>query len=285
MTVCDPHWLDSQYDNRANVPEHPAIFERWDRTSALARSRMACELDVPYGRSAAEKLDVFPAARDGSPVLVFIHGGWWRSLDKKDFSFVAPAFVQAGAAVVVPNYGLCPSVDISTIALQMVRALVWTFRNVARHGGDPERIVVAGHSAGGHLAAMMLCCDWRSQGDDLPAALVMSALSISGLYDLDAISQIGFLKSDLRLTPDSVARLSPARFPAPAHPLITVVGADESAEFHRHNQLIADAWGPFAVPHVASVPATNHFTVVHELVDPQAQLHALALELLGLTPA
>ena len=285
MTVWDADWLERQYNNRAAVPEHPVIFERWDQSSMLARSRMTARLDVAYGPSSAETLDVFPAARSGSPVLVFIHGGWWRSLDKKDFSFVAPAFVHAGAAVVVPNYGLCPSVDMPTIALQMVRALIWTFRNIERFGGDPERIVVAGHSAGGHLAAMLLCCDWRSQGGDLPTGLVKAALSISGLYDLDAISQIGFLKGDLKLSPAQVERLSPARFPAPARPLITAVGADESAEFHRHNQLIRDAWGPVAVPQAESVPDTNHFTVLHALVDPQARLHQLALEQLGLSAA
>lgn len=283
MTVWDPDWLERQYNNRANVPDHPTVMARWDESSRLARSKMTCELDLPYGTSTAETLDVFPAARDDSPVLVFIHGGWWRSLDKRDFSFVAPAFVQAGAAVVVPNYGLCPSVSVSTIALQMVRALVWTFRNIARHGGDPQRIVVAGHSAGGHLAAMMVSCDWRSQGADLPVDLVKAGLSISGLFDLAPIAQIGFLKDDLRLTDEEVERLSPVRFPAPSSPLIAAVGADETPEFHRHNQLLLEAWGPVAVPTIEEVVATNHFTVVHALVDPEQRLHRLALEQLGLT--
>lgn len=282
MTTWDADWLERQYNNRANVPDHPTVMARWDESSRLARSKMTCELDLPYGTSTAETLDVFPAARPDSPVLVFIHGGWWRSLDKRDFSFVAPAFVQAGAAVVVPNYGLCPSVSVSTIALQMVRALVWTFRNIARYGGDPQRIVVAGHSAGGHLAAMMVSCDWPSQGTDLPADMVKAGLSISGLFDLAPIAQIGFLKDDLRLTDEEVERLSPVRFPAPASPLIAAVGADETPEFHRHNQLLREAWGPVAVPTIEEVPATNHFTVVHALVDPEQRLHRLALERLGL---
>ncbi len=218
-------------------------------------------------------------------MLVFIHGGYWRSLDKDDHSFVAPAFVKAGAAVVVPNYGLCPAVDIATIAVQMVRALVWTWRNAARFGGDPQRIAVVGHSAGGHLATMLLCCDWRSQGADLPAALVTAALSISGLYDLDPVRRIGFLQDDLRLDAAQVRRLSPIHLPAPAGPLMTAVGADESDEFRRQNRLMEEAWGPFVVPQVMEVPATNHFTVLHALVEAGQPLHQLALELLGLPVA
>lgn len=282
MTDWDADWLDRQYNNRAMVPEHPAIFERWAKSSELARSQLRCELDVAYGSSPAETLDIFPAANDGSPVLVFIHGGYWRALDKRDHSFIAPAFVDAGAAVVVPNYGLCPSVDMPTIALQMVRALVWTWRNARSFGGDPRRIVVAGHSAGGHLATMLLCCDWRSQGSDLPATLIDSALSISGLYDLEPVAQVGFLKDDLRLTPALIDLLSPVRFPPPQRPLVCAAGADESDEFLRHNLMMRAAWGPTVVPNVEHVAGANHFTVLHALVDREQRLHQIALEMLGL---
>jgi arylformamidase len=282
MTTWDPAWLDRQYNNRALVPEHPAIFERWAEASALARERMTVEVDVPYGDTPGQTLDVFPAAAEGSPVLVFIHGGWWRALDKRDHSFVAPAFVKAGAAVVVPNYDLCPTVGVDTIALQMVRALVWTFRHAERFGGDPSRIVVAGHSAGGHLATMMLCCDWRSQGADLPANLVRAALSVSGLYDLAPVQHVPFLKDDLKLTPALVRKLSPVRFPRPAGRLVTAAGALESEEFLRQNGLMRAAWGVDAVPVVAEVGGTDHFTVVHSLVDAGEGLHLDALGLLGL---
>ena len=284
MSRFDPAWLDVQYNNRARIPEHAQIFERWARASAHARENAACRIDLAYGEGPNETLDVFPAAQPDAPVLVFIHGGWWRSLDKRDHSFIAPAFTQAGAMVVVPNYALCPSVGIETIALQMTRALAWTFRHAAQYGGDPQRIVVAGHSAGGHLAAMLLCCRWLQVGLDLPEQLVTSALAVSGLFDLEPVCETPFLQADLRLTPDSARRLSPAFFAPPAGTLYAAVGANESEEFLRQNRLIREAWGERAVPVCEAVPGTNHLDVLHELADPQARLHGLALQLLGLTP-
>jgi arylformamidase len=285
MTRIDPEWLDVQYNNRARIPEHPRIFERWSEASALVRERSAARLDLAYGPGLNESLDLFPAhprgAASGAPVLVFIHGGWWRSLDKFDHSFVAPAFNEAGVMVVVPNYALCPAVSIEHIAMQMVRALAWTFRNAALHGGDPQRIVVAGHSAGGHLAAMLLCCDWAAVGADLPPNLVNAALAISGLFDLEPVRHTPFLQTDLRLTPASVARLSPARFPPPRGRLFAAVGADESEEFLRQNQLIRDAWGGARVPVCETIGGANHLTVLHDLPDPQGRLHRHALQLLG----
>jgi arylformamidase len=282
MDRLDPAWLDRQYNNRARIPEHPQIFERWDKASDLAREGMSRRLDIAYGDGLNETLDVYPTTAADAPVLVFIHGGYWRSLDKRSFAFVAPSFVQAGAMVVVPNYALCPAVTIEQITLQMVRALAWTWRHAALYGGDPRRIVVAGHSAGGHLAAMMLSCDWRVVGKDLPPDLVRRALSISGLYDLEPLRHTPFLQGDLRLTPQAVRRASPAFFPAPAGTLYAAVGALESDEFLRQNTLIRDRWGARAVPVCESIPGTNHLDVVHELVDPKARLHAMAKELLGL---
>lgn len=281
-TRWDIGWLEQQYNNRARVPEHPAIFARWEQASALAREKMTCELDIPYGDTPLERLDVFPAKAPGAPVLVFIHGGWWRTLDKWDHSFIAPAFVNAGAAVVVPNYTLCPAVGIDTIVLQMTQALAWTWRHAERFGGDPSRIVAAGHSAGGHLATMMLACDWPAVAADLPADLVRTGLSISGLYDLDPVQHIPFVQPDLKLTPALVERLSPTRYPAPPATLAVAVGARESEEFLRQNTLMRAAWGAAVVPHEDLVPDADHFTVLHELVDTGAPLHRRTLDLLGL---
>ncbi len=279
----DPAWLEAQYNNRARVPDHVRHFERWDAASKLARAQGACHLDLAYGNGAGETLDVFPAATPGAPLLVLIHGGYWRSLDKADFSFLAPALNAAGVTLVVPNYALCPAVTIEHITLQLAHAVAWAWRNAARFGADASRLGLVGHSAGGHLAAMLLSCRWKDVAADLPAQPLAGALSISGLYDLEPLRHLPSLQTDLRLTPAAVRRLSPAFFPRPkGGKLYTTVGLDESEEFLRQNLLIRDVWGPTAVPVCETLPGLNHFTVLHSLADPQGRAHALALRLVGL---
>ena len=239
------------------------------------------ELDVRYGGGPNEHLDIFPTAQPDAPVLFFIHGGYWRALDKRDHSFIAPAFTREGVCVVVPNYALCPAVTIPEIVMQMVRALAWTWRNIARRGGDPGRIVVAGHSAGGHLAAMMMACLWPVFDPGLPPDLVKGALAISGLHDLEPIMHTPFLQPSLKLTPQQVRQASPARLPPPANGrLYTVTGGDESEEYLRQNRLIRDAWGEERVPVCEALPGLNHFTVLESLVEPGTRLNGLALRLL-----
>ncbi|WP_291131279.1 alpha/beta hydrolase [Hydrogenophaga sp.] len=286
----DVAWLEREYNNRARVPEHAVHFERWARDSAQARARGPALLDVSYGHGAGETLDIFRAPRKSgtppAPVLVFIHGGWWRSLDKSDHSFIAPPFAQQGACVVVPNYALCPAVTIPDITLQMVRALAWVYRHIGAHGGDPDRITVVGHSAGGHLAAMMLACDWSMVGDDLPLALVKNALGMSGLYDLEPVMQTPSVQVSLQLTAQQVAMASPARLPAPRvrdgrGEFTAVVGAEESGEFLRHNRLIQQAWGEQAVPVCEALKGLNHFSIVDALANPKQRLHKTVRALLG----
>ena len=280
----DPAWLDAQYNNRARVADAMTLLAKWADASALARESSDSKvLDLRYGEGPGETLDIFPAATPNAPVLMFVHGGYWRSLDKSDFSFVAPAFVAVGATVVVPNYALCPAVTIEDIALQMVKAVAWTWRHIAAHGGNPDRMALVGHSAGGHLAAMLMSCRWKQVDEAMPLQPLAGALAISGLYDLEPVRLTSFLQSDLRLTPSQVNRLSPAFFPRPkAGKLYAAVGADESDEFIRHNQLIRDQWGPTAVPVCETVPGKNHFSVLESLADPKGRLHDLALRLIDL---
>ncbi len=296
MAYPDKAWLDRMYNNRGLVPEFDAHFARWQADSFTARQALKGQLDVPYGDAVSEKLDIFaaqpPGKGSGAPVMFFIHGGYWRSLDKSDQSFIAPALTQAGACVVIPNYALCPGskthpVTVPDIALQIVKALAWVFRHIDQYGGDSTRITVAGHSAGGHLAAMMMAVNWPAYQRDLPLALVKNGLSLSGLFELETIRQTPYLQTSLKLTPEQAKRCSPAWMPPPAvsggrGTLFSVAGAMESSEFLRHNALIQAAWGRKAVPISEALPGLNHFSILESLVQPGTRLNGLALQLLGL---
>ena len=189
-------------------------------------------------RRAAERLDYFPTQREAAPLLVFIHGGYWRSLDKSDFSWLAPPFIQHGVALALLNYGLAPATAIEDIVRQQLRALAWLYRNGDRLGFDPERIVVAGHSAGAHLTAMMMAALWPVYDRELPPLLVKGGLGISGIYDLAPLVHAPFVNVDLRLDERRADALSPVHLPpATSAPLITAVGGLESSEFRRQTTL------------------------------------------------
>lgn len=282
MTLADPNFtpeqLDAQYNARARVPEFAQHLARWKADSAQARSGGHGRLDLRYGPGKGETLDIFPAEHPRAPVLFFIHGGYWRSMDKADHSFLAPLFNQAGATVVIPNYDLCPALTIPDITRQVVRALAWTWDHIAEYGGDPRRISVAGHSAGGHLAAMMLACYWQQVDASLPSDLVTHALAISGLFDLEPLRLSPALQADLRLTPEDALRASPACLPAPRlGRLDAVVGGAESEEFLRQNAMIRQAWGEARVPVCETLEGLNHFSVLESLVQAGSRLNQLAL--------
>ena len=289
LPLYDPAWLERMYNNRALVPDHMDYLRRWAEDSARVRAELPCVLDVPYGTGVGETLDIFPAARSaptGVPVLVFIHGGYWRSLDKSDHSFIAPVFTQSGFCVVVVNYALCPGtpeapVTVQHILRQMERALGWVWQHIAEHEGDPRRITVAGHSAGGQLAAMLLTSVWPLVGAGWPDGLVRNALSISGLHDLEPIMHTPFLQEALHLTEQQVLQDSPARLLAPEHGLLyCVVGGDESEEFLRQNRLMQQAWGEHFVPRCQVLPGLHHFSILDTLAQPGRDLHHMAQNLL-----
>lgn len=285
MKKHDGETLDRLYNNRALVPEYEAHFSQWRQKSDAARKSQVCKLDVSYGSGPSEKLDIFPAKAAKAPVLLFIHGGYWRSLDKADHAFVAPAFTKSGACVVLPNYALCPSVTVPQIVMQMVKALDWTWRHVSKYGGDPGCITVVGHSAGGHLSAMMLACQWPAYAKDLPAGLVKNAMSISGLYELESVRRTPFLRDSLRLTPVQAQKASPAWLPRPAvsrgrGAMYSVAGGAESAAFLHHQTMIQQAWGKRVVPVCETLPGLDHFSILSALVKPNHRLHELAGELL-----
>lgn len=279
-------WHDSMYNNRALVPNFAEHFSNWLEDSKAARSNLPCQLDIVYGAGPNENLDIFPAQKPNAPVVVFIHGGYWRSLDKSDHSFVAPGLHDMGACVVVVNYALCPGtsevpVTIPDIAIQMTRALAWVWQNIAKFGGNPKDVVVAGHSAGGHLAAMMLACDWKAVDKSIPTHWIQKALSISGLYDLRPIRKTPFLQTSLNLTVAHASMASPALWPRPAKGILySVAGGEESEEFLRNNRLIHQTWGPKTVPVSEALAGLNHFSIVTDLTKKGTRLNALMRQLL-----
>jgi arylformamidase len=211
---------------------------------------------------------------------MYIHGGYWRSLDKKRFSFVAPALAKAGITVAVPDYALCPAVQVEDIVMQMVQACAWLYRNGENFGAPANRLHLCGHSAGGHLAAMMLCCRWPDYSPDLPKKVVGAAMSISGLYDLTEIVKVPSVNCDVRLDERSALKVSPAPLPpATDAPLYTAVGGEENEGFHMQNRLIGEKWGKVRKTDIPC-PGKNHFTVLDQVSDPESGLFKSMLEMM-----
>jgi len=263
-----------EYNNRARVPEHPAIFERWQRDAATFRTNHKyAELGLRFGPSDRQCIDLFwPDARRDAKIVVFIHGGYWRSLDPFLFSHLAAGPNARGLALALTGHDLCPSVTIAQIIEQQRAALAFLGE---RHGG---RLVVSGHSAGGHLAACMLATDWRARDANLPPDLVSAALAISGLFDLAPLIHTS-MNADLKLDAAEARRVSPIFWPAPrAGRFEAWVGGEESAEFLRQSRIIADAWKGIAARYHA-VPGANHFTVIDPLTEPGSSLTARLVEL------
>lgn len=232
--------IDAEYQIERRVPAARDWLDFYSAASARARDELACELEVPFGPTLAETLDIFPAG-PRAPLLVFVHGGYWRRLSAREFSFVARGLVAAGVSVAVTNYALCPRVTIAEITRQSRAAIAWLYRHAAEYGVDPARIVVAGHSAGGHQVARLLQTAWEADYG-LPGDIIKGGYALSGLFDLAPL-RWSWLQPMLQLDGDMVARESPCRhLPQRAPPLIAEVGGAESDEFHRQSREFIDAW-------------------------------------------
>jgi arylformamidase len=254
---------EKEYDNRGRIPEHPAIFARWQREGAAYRAAAPdAELGNLYGPSPRQTIDLFPAKDDDSstPLALFIHGGWWRSLEPAMFSQMAAGPNAKGITVAVAGYDFCPQVAIATIIEQMRTACLWLWRK------QRKRIMVYGHSAGGHLAACMVAQEWKAFAPDAPADLVPCAYAISGVFDLAPLVNIS-VNQDLRLDDAEARRVSPLYWRVPAgRTFDAVVGALESSEFLRQSRSIAETWRQSKVQtRYEEIAGANHFTIVDPL--------------------
>lgn len=264
--------VERGYDNRAAVPDHPYWLEQFATRSKSAIETLRPLQDLRYGPGPKETLDLFLPAAPARGTLMFIHGGYWRALDKADHAFVAPVFVANGFAVAVVNYDLCPQVTVATIVEQCRRALAWIVREGPEHGA-PAPLVVAGHSVGGHLAAMLVATDWRARS--LPQPPFTGAVSLSGVHDLAPLVLFSY-NVDLRLDDAEARRLSPARLePLSDAPLVVAVGAEETSEFLRQAQLMWDAWPrnrPAGMRKPLAIPDRHHFSVLLDYADAASAL-------------
>ena len=267
---------------RIAVPDFEAHLADYAARSARSRATLEAVTDLPFGEGPLERLDVFPAAAPGAPVQVFVHGGYWRALDKSDHSFVAEALVAAGATVVAINYDLCPAVTLDRIVAQTRAAIAWTYRNIGDYGGDPERLFVSGHSAGAHLAVMALLEDWPAR-HGLPPAPIKGVTAISGVYDLAPVRRLS-VNADIRLTAEMAARNSPTlQPPRRALPMLLAVGAEEPAGWIEQSTGFRRAYEAGAGPaDFLEVPGRNHFSVLYDLADPETALCRAVLEQMSL---
>jgi arylformamidase len=270
---------EAEYNNRARVPEHPDIFARWAReaedyrTEAMQERR--AELGLSYGSTLRQVIDLFlPKPGAMAPLALFVHGGYWRSLEPSFFSQAARGANAHGIAVAVVGYDLCPQVTIAEIIDQIRRACLFLWLRTG------QRMMVYGHSAGGHLAAAMVATDWHSLYPKAPADLVATAYSISGLFDLTPLLHVA-MAQDLRLGETEIRSVSPLFWPPPGGCVFdAVVGALESSEFLRQSRVIADAWAKGgAQTRYQEIAGTNHFTVLDALSDPQSAMVGRVAEL------
>jgi arylformamidase len=255
---------EAEYDNRARVPENPALIAGWEKDAAAYRAQHAPRC-ISYGPGARHVIDLFPGDGKG-PIVVFIHGGYWQALDGSSFSHLARGLNAHGIGVAIPSYDLCPNVTVDQIIGQMRIAS----RELARLG---QPLVISGHSAGGHLAACLLATDWPAFDASLPADLVAAAYAISGLFDLAPLLGTSINKAT-GLDQAAAKAASPLFWQAPARgSLDAVVGEHESAEFYRQSRTIVDLWGRAGVAsRFGTVPGANHFTAIAPLAEPNSPM-------------
>jgi arylformamidase len=276
--------IDNEYNVEIAVPDRALYLQEYAQSSAAARRHLDHAADIRYGATIEEYVDIFPATRKNAPVLIFLHGGYWRGLSAKEFSFVAKGPQDAGVTTVVVNYALCPKVTMDEIIRQIRAAIHWTYSNIADFNGDPERLYVSGHSAGGHLTAIAMLTDW--QGDyDLPRNVIKGGICISGIYDLTPL-QYSFLQEDIRLDRPSIDRNSPIyNVGYVQSQLLITYGEDETSEFCRQSEDFRAAWMASGnKSRFLAQPRMNHFTAISGFKDRESPLCGAIFRLMNIVP-
>ena len=261
--------LDAAYDNTRAVADSARILVGFEERSRLLAERYPGELNLRFGPRERQRIDFFRAGSPGAPLLVFIHGGYWQMRRKETFRFLAAGALHHGISVALPGYTLAPEQNLAGIVTEIRDALRWLREHADSLGFDRSRIVVAGWSAGGHLAAMAA---------DEPG--VTGVLAISGIFDLEPI-RLCCLNDKLLLKPEEVAGLSPLRLPLSGKPLFAVFGSDELPELQRQSWDFARHRAAAKLPGGAfTLAGRNHFTILEELETPGGMITTLLRMLL-----
>ncbi|MCL4802328.1 MAG: alpha/beta hydrolase [Burkholderiales bacterium] len=277
----DADALSLAYNPRARTTNFQEYFDRYESRSREALAGVDGYLDVPYGPHAKQTMDIFRARGASKAVLMFVHGGFWRALDKRPFSFLAPELTRAGVTFANVNYALCPTVTLEEVVRQVLQAGAWLYRNASNFGGSPQRLYVAGHSAGGHLTAMLLAALWPVFAPDLPKKVFQGGLAVSGVFDLRPLAGAAFLKPEVNFDLAVARRCSPILMPpATDAKLWTCVGGDEPQGFVEQNAQMGKAWKKVLARDIP-MPGDNHFSIVEKLADPASPLFRGALAMMG----
>jgi arylformamidase len=275
--------LTAQYDIEATVPDFGLYAEDYVARSAATRMKLGGSLDVPYGATLTETYDVFPGSVDGDglqPALFFVHGGYWKATDAKVWSYVADGMAPHGITTVVENYTLAPAVSVSEITRQHRAAFAHLYRNAESLGIDRSKIVIAGHSAGGHAVGALLGTDWVGEYG-LPAQPFAGALPVSALMDLRPLVH-SFVQPWLNLSPGEAVALSPQfSLPTAVPPTLAVVGTQETPEFERQSRDWAEACVAAGLDVSFRTLQRNHFDILDDLADPDGELARTVLDFLG----
>lgn len=282
----DPVYLDydaaklsMEYSPRVSVPEASQIMAAWRVDGTAHQETRTAE--ISYGPDSAHTIDLYlPQGVKNAPLHVYIHGGYWQALDKKDNAHLCRKIVEAGIAIAALNYPLCPPASIGDIVTDCRTALAHLYQTADQNGYDADWITISGHSAGGHLVAMLAATHWPQIDPDLPRDLIKGTVSISGLFDLEPLRHIG-LNNALRLTENDARTLSPMLLNLVSNaPFVAAVGGAESDEFRRQSQDYADHWRDRRKDiDYLELPDLNHFTVVEALADTHSLLYKKVVEI------
>ncbi len=267
--------LDRQYNSRGTVPDVSLYLNDYAARTSHAKAQLRCVENLRYGDEADELLDIYPANQFHAPVMVYLHGGDWRTLSKEDSGFAAVAFVAKGTMFVVLDFTLVPRTTLPAMGEQVLRALLWLQKNVAAHGGDPQRINIAGHSSGANLVGQLLMT--------APVDFIKSAVFISGLGDLEPV-RLSFRNQKLHLTPEVAAQVSLLKHqPGRVCPMLVAVGQMETEDYRRQSRDVVDHWRSQGNDcELFELPGKHHFDAVLEWADAQSPLFKANCALMGL---